>query len=84
MQEMDNVQVIVEKDKYARDGVHKGMYGWICDERTIGGTWLVNFPQVGEHSDIATIAIREEDMKKVPILYADINEEIRAKFEGQS
>ena len=54
MQEMDCVEVIAEKEKYAMDGVHKGMHGWICDPRTIDGTWLVNFPQCGEHRDIAT------------------------------
>ncbi len=84
MQEMDNVQVIVEKDKYARDGVHKGMYGWICYDRCINGSWLVNFPQLGENDDIATIGVHEDDMEVVPIMYAAINEEIRAKFENQS
>ncbi len=83
MKEMDNVEVIVEKEKYARHGVHKGMHGWICDERCISGTWLVNFPQLGEHDDIATIDIHEEDMQVVPIMYAAINEEIRARFENQ-
>lgn len=29
MQEMDNVRVTVEKETYSRDGVHKGMYGWM-------------------------------------------------------
>ena len=35
MKEMDCVEVTVEKNKYARDGVHKGMQGWICDSRNI-------------------------------------------------
>ncbi len=78
--EMDCVKVIVEKEKYAKAGVHKGMYGWICDPRTIGGTWLVNFPQCYDRPDIATEAILEEDMIKVPVMYAKVNEEIKEKF----
>ena len=42
MKEMDTVEVIVEKEKYAKEGVHKGMQGWICDPRCIQGHWLVN------------------------------------------
>ena len=66
MKEMDCVEVIVEKKKYALDGVHKGMQGWICDPRNITGSWLVNFPQYGEIDDIATIAVDEEDLKLLP------------------
>lgn len=82
MKEMDNVKVIVEKEKYARDGVHKGMYGWICHPESMNGCWLVNFPQCGEKADIATIAIKEDDLNVVPILYAKRNEEIRAQFDA--
>ena len=80
MQEMDNVRVIVEKEEYTKDGVHKGMYGWICDERKVNGTWLVNFPQCGENDDIATISMLETDLELTPILYAEINEKIKAQF----
>ena len=41
---MDNVEVIIEKEKYTRDGVHKGMQGWITEPENINGYWLVNFP----------------------------------------
>ncbi len=81
MQELDSVEVITEKEKYAMDGVHKGMHGWICDPRTIDGTWLVNFPQYGENPDIATIAILEKDLKKIPVMNAIRNEEIKAEFD---
>ena len=80
MQEMDNVQVIVEKEKYARDGVHKGMFGWICYPQCVEGYWLVNFPQCGEKDDIAEISIKEEDLRIVEILDAHMNEQIKAKF----
>ena len=83
MQEMDNVQVIVGKERYAREGVHKGMYGWICYPECSNGYWLVNFPQCGEKDDIAEISIKEEDMKVVPILHAIVNEQIKAQFETE-
>lgn len=81
MEMMDCVEVIVEKEKYARDGVHKGMQGWICLEERVEGYWLVNFPQYGEKDDIAEISVREEDMKVVPTMDARINEQIKAQFE---
>ncbi len=37
MKEIDNVEVIAEKEKYAKYGVHNGMQGWICDGRNING-----------------------------------------------
>ena len=64
---MDHVEVIVEKEMYARDGVHKGMQGWITEPENINGYWLVNFPQCGEKNDIATIPVREEDVKPKPL-----------------
>lgn len=81
MQEMDCIEVIVEKEKYARHGVHKGMQGWICDPRCINKGWLVNFPQCGEKNDIATIGIKEADMKVIPKMYAKVNERIKAQYE---
>ena len=82
MKELDCVEVIVEKEKYARYGVHKGMQGWICDPRSIDGTWLVNFPQYGEKDDTATLDVKEEDLKEIPVMHAIINEQIKAQFEA--
>ena len=79
---MDCVEVIVEKEEYAEEGVHKGMQGWICYDVFCDGTWLVNFPQCGEKDDIATLSIREEDMKLVPVMNAILNEQIKAKFDA--
>ncbi len=81
MKEMDCVEVTVEKERYAKDGVHQGMQGWICDSRNIDDSWLVNFPQCGEKRDIATIAIKEKDLKLIPVMYAAVNEQIKAQFE---
>ena len=80
MKEMDCVEVIVEKEKYVKDGVHKGMQGWICLEQRTAGYWLVNFPQYGEKDDIAEISIKEEDLKVIPVMHAIVNEQIKAKF----
>lgn len=82
MNEYDCVEVIVEKDKYNREGVHKGMQGWICFEQRTPGLWLVNFPQYGDKDDIATISIKEEDLKVIPVMDAQINEQIREQFEN--
>lgn len=81
MKEMDNVEIIVEKEEYAKYGVHKGMQGWICDDRNIDDSWLVNFPQCGEKEDVAEIPIKKDDLKLVDIMHADINEIIKAQFE---
>ena len=80
MKEMDAVRITVEKNEYAKDGVHKGMYGWICLEQRVQNYWLVNFPQCGEKEDIATISIHEDDMEVVPIMHAIVNEQIKAQF----
>lgn len=74
MQEMDCIEVIVEKECYAKEGVHKGMQGWICDPQKVGGSWLINFPQCGEKEDIATIDIQETDLKAIHGMDAKINE----------
>ena len=80
MKMMDCVEVMVEKEKYVKDGVHKGMQGWICLEQRTEKTWLVNFPQCGEKEDIAEISIDEEDLKIIPVMNAILNEQIKAKF----
>ena len=81
MKMMDTVEVIVEKEKYAKDGVHKGMQGWICLDDNSNNIWLVNFPQCGEKNDIAEICIKEEDLKEIPVMHAVINEKIKEQFE---
>ncbi len=83
MKEMDCVEVIVEKERYTQDGVHKGMQGWICHPESIDGTWLVNFPQYGEKNDIAEIPVLEKDLMLLPDgMDARVNERIKAEFEG--
>jgi len=84
MKELDCVEVSVEKEKYAKHGVHKGMQGWICDSDCIDGYWLVNFPQYGEKNDIAEINIKEDDLLLLPKgMDARVNERIRAQHEAK-
>ena len=75
MKEMDCVEVVVEKGKYTREGVHKGMQGWICDPRCVGGYWLVNFPGYGVCEDIGTIAVKEADLQVIQTMDATVNGE---------
>ena len=81
MELLDCVEVIVEKETYAREGVHLGMQGWICLEQRTEGYWLVNFPQYGEKDDIAEISIREKDLKLIPVMDPKVNERIKAQYE---
>lgn len=81
MKEFDCVEVIIEKDRYVREGVHIGMQGWICFDECSDGYWLVNIPQYGAKRDIATISVKEEDLKVIPQMDARINEQIKAQHE---
>ena len=82
MKMMDCVEAAIEKETYARAGVHKGMQGWICLEQRAKGYWFVNFPQYGEKDDIAEISILEEDLALLPNgMDARVNERIKAQFE---
>ena len=81
MKELDCVEVIVEKIAYVREGVHIGMQGWICFDECSDGYWLVNFPQYGAKKDIATISVKEDDLKVIPKMDARVNEQIKEQFE---
>lgn len=80
MKMMDCVEIIAEKEKYIKNGVHKGVQGWICLDDCTNGYWLVNFPQCGEKDDIAEISINEKDMRIIPSLNATVNEQIKEMF----
>ena len=80
MKMMDCIEIIAEKEKYSKNGVHKGMQGWICLDDCTDGYWLVNFPQCGEKDDIAEISINENDMKTIPAMNVETNEKINEIF----
>jgi len=63
VKEYDRVELIVKKDRYAKEGVHKGMDGIICDPHKVNDTWLVSFDQYGNLPEIACISVKEEDLR---------------------
>ncbi len=65
MKEYDLVEVTVEKEEYAREGVHKGMQGTILDPRCIEGCWLVYFEDPVTYADTIGISIKEKDLKLI-------------------
>ena len=82
MKYLDCVEVIVEKEQYAKDGVHKGMQGVIWLEECVDGEWDVYFPQYGDNPDIAEISIKEDDLMLLPNgMDARVNERIKAEWE---
>ena len=80
MKYFDCVEVIVEKEEYAKHGVHKGMQGVIWLEESIDGNWDVFFDLLGENAPIGDIAVKEKDLKLIPKMDARKNEQIKAKF----
>ena len=83
MKLMDCVELIVEKNKYAKEGVLKGMQGVIWDSERKDGAWVVLFPQYGEKEDIADLYINEEDLRLLPDgIDPKMNEQIKAQFEN--
>ena len=79
MKMMDCVELIVEKSKYAKEGVHKGMQGVIWEPECKDGCWVVLFPQYGDKEDIADLYIHEEDLQLIPTMDARVNERIKAQ-----
>ena len=59
---LDLVELIVEKEEYAKYGVHKGMFGAIMSEEKIGDKWQVIFSEFFTGKDIADILVHEEDL----------------------
>lgn len=64
MKEYDYVKLLAEKEKYAKNGVHKDMTGWICDARIIDGCRLVCFDNC-DLNDYPIISIEIDDMEVI-------------------
>ena len=62
MKEHDHVELLVEKERYAQYGVHKGMSGIICDPRRLHGTRLVCFDEEAYFDEFPILTVREEDL----------------------
>lgn len=63
MKEYSRVRLMVEKEEYAKAGVHKGMDGWICDSVCESKYVYVCFDQDGPLPNIADIIVRKEDLE---------------------
>lgn len=62
MKEYDTVQLIIDRDRYKKEGVHKGMFGTIMSKDPIEGAWQVIFSEANSVKDIADIGVKEEDL----------------------
>ena len=51
VKEYDKVELLVEKPKYAMEGVHKGAHGCVLFPYAIEGRWGILFYNVGENND---------------------------------
>lgn len=65
VKEYDKVELIVEKPKYAIEGVHKGMIGCVMSSYAINNEWLIVFSEDGTGKDIAEICVDREDFKVI-------------------
>ena len=65
VKEYDKVELIVEKPKYAIEGVHKGMTGCVMSSYAINNEWLIVFSEDGTGEDIAEICVDREDFKVI-------------------
>lgn len=60
--EYDLVELTVEKDKYAKEGVHKGARGCVMADYCIGSKYYVIFTDETTAEDIADISVHEDDL----------------------
>lgn len=63
MKEYDLVELIIDRKRYNKEGVFKGMFGAVMSEFPINGEWLVIFSEFHTGKDIADICVKEEDLK---------------------
>lgn len=63
--EYDAVELIVEKEKYAKYGVHKGAQGTVMENYCIDSDYYVIFTDETTAEDIADISVHEDDLKLV-------------------
>ena len=62
MKEYDLVELIVDREEYAKEGVHKGMFGAVMSDTPINGKWQVIFSEFYTGYDIADILVLESDL----------------------
>ncbi len=60
--EFDLVELTVEKEKYAKVGVHKGMQGVVMENYCIDSDYYVIFTDERTAEDIADLCVHEDDL----------------------
>ena len=60
--EYDYVELAVEKEKYLKEGVHKGARGAVMENYCIGSKYYVIFTNEETGEDIADIPVHEDDL----------------------
>lgn len=61
VKEYDVVELLVEKDEYAIEGVHKGTYGTVLFPYAIENKWGILFFNVGDDQREVEICVDRED-----------------------
>ena len=56
------MELIAEKEKYAKYGVHKGMQGVVMDAMCIDSCYYVIFTDESTAEDIADISVHGDDL----------------------
>ncbi len=60
--EYDLVELAVEKEEYAKEGVHKGDRGAVMEDYCIDSKYYVIFTEKGTGRDIADLCVHEDDL----------------------
>ncbi len=62
MKYLDLVELIKERERYAKAGVKVGDFGAVMSKKAIDGKWQVVFSEFYTGKDIADIMVNEEDL----------------------
>ncbi|MBR4800388.1 MAG: hypothetical protein IK048_01765 [Clostridia bacterium] len=67
IKEYDQVELLVEKEKYAKFGVHKGAHGYAMDSNAVQNNIIVDFSYVNEKGDYFgdCITVNIKDLKVI-------------------
>ena len=71
--EYDYVELAVEKEKYLKEGVHKGARGAVMENYCIGSKYYVIFTNEETGEDIADIPVHEDDLILINRVNSKIN-----------